>query len=283
MRDPKCWNASKRLRLGLLLILAASLFISALALHAQENRATRIARLSSVEGDVQVRNPGEQIWHKPMANSRLEQGDALTTGVGAAEIQFEDGATAYVGENSALGLTELSSGSAADGRITRIALTQGIVRFDANTRGVDTFAVAASGETVSPQQLADFRVEVTGNGLIVRELQGDVVITGANATNWTLRRGQTWAMVPGAAEAKITEAPEPNGYGYWLPLWTSVPPPNSSWLKTPPYSVPIPPAAPPLYLPGGSRAPHVPAARPSSPRFPEQPPAYPERPPRFPQ
>jgi len=276
MRDAKPCGSSKCLRLGLLLIFTAPFFIPASTLHAQESSATRAVRLSSIEGDAQVRLPGEQIWKTATANSQLQQGIALTTGIGLAEIDFEDGATAYVGDNSALELTELSfSAGAPGGRITRITLTQGIVRFDANTRGVDTFAVLASDVTVSPQQLADFRLELGRNGTIVRVLQGDVLVTGANAS-WTLRRGQTWSMAPGTVEAKITEAPQPSGYGYWLPLWTTTVPPNSYWLKTPPYSAPIPAAAPPLYLPGGARLPHIPAAR-QSPRFPAQAVPFPNR------
>jgi hypothetical protein len=269
MRDAKTWGSSNRLRLGLLLIFTALFFFPASTLRAQETSATRAVRLSSVEGDVQVRLPGEQVGQKATANSQLQQGVTLTTGIGLAEIDFEDGATAYVGDNATLELTELSfSPGAPGGRITRITLTQGIVRFDANTRGVDTFAVLASGVTVSPQQLADFRLELGPDGTIVRVLQGDVLVTGAN-TNWTLRRGQTWSMAPGTIEGKITEAPQPSGYGYSLPLWTTTVPPNSYWLKTPPYSAPIPAAAPPLYLPGGARIPHVPAAG-RSPRSPGQ-------------
>jgi len=260
----------------------APFFISSSTIHAQENNPPRDVRLGLIQGDVQVRLPGEQIWKKATANSELQQGLSLKTGIGLAEIEFENGATGYAGDNSALDFTELSSSAA--GRVTRVTVTQGVGRFYANTRGADTFVVLASDMAVSPQELGDFRMEVSANGTIVRVLEGDVLVTGGNA-NWTLRKGQTWSMAPGALEAKITEAPILNGLGYWPALWM-MPPATSSWLKTPPYQVPIPLAAPPAatgpYVPYGLQTPRIPMARPY-PHFPEGPPPFPERPPRFPQ
>jgi hypothetical protein len=279
MRNRKPWGSSSCLPLLLLLIFVTLALIPFSALRAQESPAPRAVHLGLVQGDAQERLPGEQALTKALTNSQLQQGVSLITGIGLAEIEFESGTTGYVGDNSALELTELSS--SPTGRITRITLTQGIARFYANTRGVDMFAVLASDVAVSPQELADFRVEISRYGTIVRVLEGEVLITGTNMS-WTLRKGQTWSMAPGDAEAKITEAPESMGLGYWLPLWYHMPPPYSSWLKTPPYSVPIPYAVPPTYVPYGLQFPHVPAPR-SLPRFPQQYPPFPVPPPRFPQ
>ena len=259
----------------------ALLLVPAL-LRAQQVNLPRNTRLTFVQGDVRVRLAGDQTAKPAVANAQLSPGETIVTGIGLAEIEFEDGATAYAGDNTSMELTELSS-AVANGVLTRatlITVTQGIARFYANTRGIDTFSVASSGERVAPRPLADFRVEAEPNGTIVRTLNGNLQIIGMNTT-WDLRQGQTWSLATGALEAKVTEAPILNRYG-WLPLWPAGPPPYSSWLKTPPYSVPIPLAVPPVYTPYGPQLPRSPAP-PSYPRFPEVPPPFPERPPRFPQ
>ena len=67
---------------------------------------------------------------KALANQPLQQGVTVTTGIGLAEVEFENGATGYVGDNSVLEFTEL--GISATRRVTRLMQKQGTGRFFAN-------------------------------------------------------------------------------------------------------------------------------------------------------
>jgi FecR-like protein len=73
----------------------------------------RIVRLRYVEGDVRF-NPGSskgpdlsKPWRGAEANLPIEQGFALATGTGRAEVEFEDGSTIYLADNSVLSFPSL--------------------------------------------------------------------------------------------------------------------------------------------------------------------------------
>jgi len=70
----------------------------------------QIVRVRSLEGDVRVArgDAGDAEWEQAEADLPIETGFYLVTGAGRAEIEFEDGSTVYVGENSALTFDNLS-------------------------------------------------------------------------------------------------------------------------------------------------------------------------------
>jgi hypothetical protein len=75
----------------------------------------QIVRLSLVAGDVRVAR-GKQAeratggdWGQATSGLPIEEGFSLATGVGRAEIEFEDASTAYLGENSVLTFDTLST------------------------------------------------------------------------------------------------------------------------------------------------------------------------------
>jgi hypothetical protein len=75
----------------------------------------QIVRLSLVEGDVRVAR-GKQAeratggdWGQATSGLPIEEGFSLATGVGRAEIEFEDASTVYLGENSVLTFDTLST------------------------------------------------------------------------------------------------------------------------------------------------------------------------------
>ena len=68
-------------------------------------------RVRSLEGDVRVArgDAGDAEWEQAEADLPMETGFNLVTGVGYAEIEFEDGSTVYLGQNSALKFDDLST------------------------------------------------------------------------------------------------------------------------------------------------------------------------------
>ena len=87
------------------------------ATHAQDSGYARVVRLSRAEGQVLVSHSGSDMWEEALVNLPLQEGDTLATQSGLAEIEFENGATAYLAENSVLQFTQL--GFSGGGRAYR--------------------------------------------------------------------------------------------------------------------------------------------------------------------
>jgi hypothetical protein len=82
-------------------LLGLTLFLAPAAC-AQDADSVRVVRLSRAEGQVLVSHPGSDAWEEAPVNLPLQEGDSLATQGGLAEIEFENGATAYLAENSVL-------------------------------------------------------------------------------------------------------------------------------------------------------------------------------------
>jgi len=155
------------------------------------------ARLSSVDGQVQIAQGNESLADHAVANTPLFEGSQVTTGDdGQAEIQFEDGSVARLSPNSSLTLSVLRGQGEAE-----MALVGGLGYFELQNGSMrvrfgDT-VVTAGGFTVlrvnldnPPGELAVF----SGNAHVVRgdslalDLHGgeSVALSGADATRYTL-------------------------------------------------------------------------------------------------
>ena len=130
----------------------------------------RIVRLSLVEGDVRfTRSAGNDpltdpkaIWETAIVNLPIQQGYALSTGSGRAEVEFESGATAYLDNNSMLEFYELALDSGA--RITQLVLRQGTASFRVNLGRGDVFSVTGGDFTAVADGRASFRVNNYDDG-----------------------------------------------------------------------------------------------------------------------
>lgn len=91
-------------------VLALSvLFLSAThPASASDDREAREIRIVSVQGDVRLsRGNGKRPdlkkpWEQALDNDSVEPGFAIATGTGRAEIEFENGETVFLAENSLL-------------------------------------------------------------------------------------------------------------------------------------------------------------------------------------
>jgi len=101
--------ASRKLGLFLLVILLSSLFIGTHPAAADSSHA-RIIRLSLVQGDVRFarQTHGDPLsdssatWETASLNLPIRQGYVLATDNGRAEVEFENGAMAFLKENTVL-------------------------------------------------------------------------------------------------------------------------------------------------------------------------------------
>ena len=97
------------------LAVSTLLFCSAPSAFASDDTDAREVRISFVDGDVRLsRGDGKHTdlnkpWEQAQGGELLEHGFAVATGIGRAEIEFENGSTVYLAENSLLLFTELSA------------------------------------------------------------------------------------------------------------------------------------------------------------------------------
>ena len=97
-----------------------------------------IVRLSLVEGDVRISRGKENVklggseWEQAKADLPLETGFSLVTGKGRVEIEFEDASTMYLGEDSALVLSDLSTTDGVPN--TTVSLLSGTLSLNVNVR-----------------------------------------------------------------------------------------------------------------------------------------------------
>src|ERR1700745_164681 len=86
--------------------LALGLISTRLAMSASADQSglsyARIVRLSVVRGDVQIARGGSNNWEPAALNMPLQQGFAVGTNQGLAEIELEHGSVAWVAPNSVL-------------------------------------------------------------------------------------------------------------------------------------------------------------------------------------
>ena len=174
------------------LLTAASLaFFLIPATHAQDSGYARVVRLSRAEGQVLVSHSGSDMWEEAPVNLPLQEGDTLATQGGLAEIEFENGATAYLAENSVLQITQLVFSNG--GRVTQLTLTQGAGTFYANLTRQDSFRVLTPTFEVAIPERAEFRVDAFRDGAAVQVLLGDVSVSNTKGST-NLEKGQGVAV-----------------------------------------------------------------------------------------
>lgn len=200
------------------LVFAAALFAGTLSAAPQENSQqsyskARVVRLSFVQGDVQLSRPEEDDWERALANMPLQEGYAIATGRGRAEIEFESGATVRLADGTRVQFNEMRL---VDGnRITRMTLSEGTAIFYANLARNDEFTVVTPGMQVSVPRNSRFRMDVTEKHVNVAVLKGDVTVE-TQAGNYKLAKGQALLFdTRGAENAIVARAGEPDEFDRW--------------------------------------------------------------------
>ena len=91
-------------------IMAAVLLLLSASLAAQSGLSrVRVVRLSYVSGTVAVKRASSSEWAKAMVNTPLEEGFAVSTSADSyAEVEFENGSTARLGEFPKIDFSQLA-------------------------------------------------------------------------------------------------------------------------------------------------------------------------------
>jgi FecR protein len=203
-----------------LLTLSLVLLVGSYPVFADSSHA-RIIRLSLVQGDVRFTRsaPGQAAadqnaaWEPAELNLPIRQGYVLATGNGRAEVEFENGAMAFLNENTELEFYDLTLENG--GRNTRLVLRQGTASFIVNPADEDYFSVTGGDFTAVAGPRANFRVDNSDSGSTVDVSKGRInVIHGDVAT--PLVKGQSLSMQAGNDAIDVGHLHEDDDFDRWV-------------------------------------------------------------------
>jgi len=188
---------------------------------AADSSHARVIRLSLVEGDVRFTRGahGDPLadqkaqWETAQANLPVRQGYVVATDHGRAEIEFENGAMAFLNENSVLEFFDLSLDDGA--RTTRLVLRQGSASFYVNPSSGDYFSVTGGDFTVEATGKGSFRINNFDDGSNVDVLTGHASVLHKKETT-QLSKGQSLAMNAGEDTVNIGRLPADDDFDHWV-------------------------------------------------------------------
>jgi len=212
---------SRKLVPFLFVILLSALFVGARPAVADSSHA-RIIRLSLVQGDVRFarQTHGDPLsdstatWETAALNLPIRQGYVLATDNGRAEVEFENGAMAFLKENTVLEFYDLSLNDSA--RTTRLVLRQGSASFYVNPASGDYFSVTGGDFTVEASTRTRFRLDNFDDGSTVETYQGRVTVLH-NKNETRLDHGQALSMKAGDdSSLGVGQLPNEDDFDRWV-------------------------------------------------------------------
>jgi hypothetical protein len=182
----------------------------------------RIIRLSLVQGDVRILHDSKgdplgndkATWDRAELNLPIREHDVIATDHGRAEVEFENGAMAFLNENSVLEFFDLSLDDGA--LATRLILRQGTGSFYANPANNDYFSVTGGDFTAEAGSRANFRMDNFDDGSTVSVQKGHVAVVRQDDRT-ELAKGESFTMRPGEdTNASIGRAADGDDFDRWV-------------------------------------------------------------------
>jgi hypothetical protein len=192
--------------------LALSSLVFGLTAKAQDYSHVRIVRLSLVEGDVQYQRPGAD-WEDAKLNLPIQQGFRLQTANGYAEVEFEQGLTIRLANNSTLEFADLSLVDSR--RITKLNLSAGTAVVTAHLSRNDELSIAASGMQLAVPHSAEFRVDASPNDGWVTVFHGKINVE-SGARQVSLGSGHTLHENAELSSPEIVQSPARDDFDKWV-------------------------------------------------------------------
>src|ERR1700760_2195085 len=197
-RLDKVWFRPAAGILGLALFLAPAVSVSA----QQPDPNVRAARLSFVEGDVQLSQGNQVIADPALANTPLFEGTQISTKEdGKAELQFDDGSVVRISPNSSLKIAALRQDGA--GSKGELLLKGGLAYFEfQGDTSANRTAVRFGESTVTASGFTVLRISLDN-------LPGELAVFSGNVH---LERGSTLSLDLHGGESLSLNATDPNLY-----------------------------------------------------------------------
>jgi hypothetical protein len=206
--------------LGPAALAAATVFLPPAALADEAAQAVSAARLSSVDGQVQISLDNQIVADQAVANAPLFEGTRVATGdEGRAEIQFEDGSVARLSPNSSLTLTRLRGrGGVGDSEgDSQIRLDAGLGYFELRGGGqAGTIRIGFGDSVVTAAGFTVLRINLDNPPGEVAVFSGNAHIERGSALVVDLHGGESVALNgadPGHYD--LSESIEPDSWDTW--------------------------------------------------------------------
>ena len=146
-------------------------------------------------------------------NLPVRQGYVLATDSGRAEVEFENGAMAFLNANTVLEFYDLSLQDGA--RITRLILRQGTASFYVNPSGEDYFSVTGGDFTVQANGKGSFRLNNFDDGSNVQMLSGRSIVL-QKKEEIHLAKGQSLTAKVGGSPAEVGTIAASDEFDHWV-------------------------------------------------------------------
>jgi hypothetical protein len=208
------------------------LLLLAPVLHAQADDATttntatdpgvskvRIVRLSQVRGTVQIDRSNGRGFEPGIANLPIVEHNQLRTGVGVAEVEFEDNSSLRLAPNSLVEFPHLER-DASGATISSVHLLKGsayisLVKPESGKAPVNKFAVVFGERKLELDPATHVRLALENSEAKLAVLDGVVHVNGENGlVNIPKKKTATFA-ISGQNEPTIAKDIEPTPYDAW--------------------------------------------------------------------
>jgi len=168
---------------NVILVCVASLFLLGITLFAQQPVShVRVVRLSYVSGTVAVRRPDATEWAKALVNTPIQEGFEISTSTDSyAEVEFENGSTARLGELSHLAFDQLAL-DAEGAKLNRMRFEQGYATFHFLPEKHDAYSVKIADATLTPSGKSLFRTDFDKGHVRVEVFDGSVQIVAPSGS-----------------------------------------------------------------------------------------------------
>jgi len=165
------------------LFCVASLFLLPITLVGQKPVShVRAVRLSYVSGTVAVKRPGAAEWAKALVNAPIREGFQISTSADSfAEVEFENGSTARLGELCQLTFDQLALDAEGD-KLNRMAFEQGYATFHFLPENRDAYSVKIADATLTPRGKSLFRTDLEEGHVRVEVFKGSVQIVAPSGS-----------------------------------------------------------------------------------------------------
>ena len=166
-----------------LLVSVTCLVFLPIPLIAQEPVShVRVVRLSYVSGTVGVKRPGATDWSKALVNTPVQEGFEITTAANSfAEVEFENGSTARLGELSHLVFDQLALDAQGD-KLNRMTFEQGYATFHFLPEKHDSYSVKVADATLTPSGKSAFRTDFDKGHVRVEVFNGSVEVVARSGS-----------------------------------------------------------------------------------------------------
>jgi len=189
-------------RLGLGIVAVAMLLLPAWVCAQQGLSHVRVVRLSYVSGTVGVKRLGSTEATKAMVNTPIQEGFEVETAENSyAEVEFENGSSARLGQLTSATFTQLALD--ADGnKLNRVKIDKGYATFHFMPEHQDVYSVTVADATLSPSGKSTFRTDFDGGQARLKVMAGSVEVA-AGAVTQRVGKDQVLQFAPGVQEADL--------------------------------------------------------------------------------